>query len=200
MKGIPFTQDNIRLVRERKKTQTRRVEASLKEINKNPDDWVFSKIASAATLAEQAKVGMFKFVNSRDGSLVWLGPRYLPGETVYVKEAHFIGGIKPNEWVRFKDSLPESKVKDYVWRSPMFLPGKFARTFLHIKDVRPERLQDITEEDAKAEGAQCVDLNGGYRVGYAQLWDSINKPPHDWAANDWVWAYSFSLTEAQKCV
>lgn len=150
--------DNIRLIREGKKTQTRRI------IKPQPD--------AGCRSYEQALL---------------MRPRYLPGELVYVKEQYCHDCLDQICYDR-----GESECEHVTWHSPLFLPEKFARTFLRIKDVRPERLQDITEEDAKAEGAKDVDLNGGFRVGYAQLWDSINKPPHDWAANDWVWVYSFA--------
>jgi len=73
-------------------------------------------------------------------------------------------------------------------RSPLFMPERFARTFLSILDVRPERLQDITNADAKLEG---VTFDGReYRLTYADLWDSINKK-QTWESNPWVWRISF---------
>lgn len=57
---------------------------------------------------------------------------------------------------------------------------------LAVESVRAERVQDITEDDARAEGVQTV-------AEFAVLWDSIygGKPGLHWDANPWVWVYEF---------
>jgi hypothetical protein len=86
-------------------------------------------------------------------------------------------------------------------RSPLFLPAKCARDFPQILDVRAERLQDITEEDAVKEGMLINDffpLNTARIAGlttvdyFAQRWDSIN-PKHPWASNPWLFRYEYKL-------
>ncbi|WP_202960970.1 hypothetical protein [Desulfitobacterium hafniense] len=78
--------------------------------------------------------------------------------------------------------------------------------------VRVERLQDITEEDARCEGAvktypytcsatgktaHMQDENGTFRDGFACLWDFINaKRGYGWDVNPWVWVYEFNRMEA----
>ncbi|MCJ7828310.1 MAG: hypothetical protein MUP81_01030, partial [Dehalococcoidia bacterium] len=77
-------------------------------------------------------------------------PRYQVGEVVYVKEAwceSYYG--KP---ICYKLDGNESPGPKGFWRSPMFLKAINARYFIKITGVRAERVQDITEEDAKAEG------------------------------------------------
>ena len=80
------------------------------------------------------------------------------------------------------------------WRSPIHMPRAAARIFLEVVDVRAQRVQEIGEEDAKAEGApaQPIDSAPGekYRNDFAYLWDSIHGPGA-WALNSWVWAYAF---------
>lgn len=93
-----------------------------------------------------------------------------------------------------------------------FMSKKYARTFLRITDIRVERLQDISEEDAVAEGilpvhsfeSGCGISNRQYYenylpVGYTEvlpidsfrsLWESINGA-ESWEANQWVWVISF---------
>jgi hypothetical protein len=76
---------------------------------------------------------------------------------------------------------------------------------LRITDIRVERLQDISEDDARAEGAMWHDggtlWHSGWRHDYsdvhadayssfARLWNNINGPGA-WGANPWVWAISF---------
>jgi hypothetical protein len=95
------------------------------------------------------------------------------------------------------------------WRSGRFMPKWAARIRLEITGIRVERLQDITEEDAKAEGIEFADtaLDGRlYRdysckklsftsspiESYQSLWDSINtKRGFGWTTNPWVWVIEF---------
>lgn len=87
------------------------------------------------------------------------------------------------------------------WRSfgPMpsiHMPRWASRLTLEITYVRVERLQDITEADAAAEGSQepsLVPIVGACwseRGAYAKLWEHINGAG-SWAANPWVWVVSF---------
>ena len=94
--------------------------------------------------------------------------RYQPGDLLWVKEAfdHYESGDdsdiaeavvfykadflkKPPEW--YKPDLAK-------WRNPVVMPKRYARLWLRVTDVQCERLQDITEDDADAEGYQSVDF------------------------------------------
>lgn len=88
-------------------------------------------------------------------------------------------------------------------RASMHLPRAFSRITLIVTAVRVERLQDISEADAAAEGC-ASDLkhypDGGHigqsaRDWYASLWDQINGA-RSWQANPWVAAISFRTTLA----
>lgn len=89
------------------------------------------------------------------------------------------------------------------WRPSIFMPLWASRITLEVTDVKVERLQDITEEQAKAEGVDhhwCdqpkFSHSGccGYRVNFERLWTEINgkRPGCSWADNPFVWAISFS--------
>lgn len=87
------------------------------------------------------------------------------------------------------------------WKPSIHLPKKYARIWLEVTGVRVERLQDITEEDAKAEGAEGFQLYEdwesplkGARRSFAELWHSINGA-ESWNANPWVWVVGFKRTE-----
>jgi hypothetical protein len=84
----------------------------------------------------------------------------------------------------------------YGWRPSIFMPRWASRITLEIISVRAERLQDIREEDALAEGCTKESSNGtafgpGHftaRLDFMMLWDSINaKRGCPWDANPWVW-------------
>lgn len=65
---------------------------------------------------------------------------------------------------------------------------------MKVVNVRPEKLQDISEQDAKAEGVINNDAVkvSSYRYWFEKLWDSINKKSeYNWDANPWVWVYEF---------
>lgn len=80
------------------------------------------------------------------------------------------------------------------------LPPAYARPErLEITGVRVERLNDITEIDAVAEGVDSMcafDPELGAIVDFQELWQSINGP-ESWAANPWVWVVEFSKVEPQ---
>lgn len=98
------------------------------------------------------------------------------------------------------------------WTLPQIhMPKIAARTFYRITEVRRERLQDITEDDAEAEGveqnclADCEYIpndmlpylrfyDASYRVGFFKKWCEINGPD-SWDENPEVWVYSFELVE-----
>jgi hypothetical protein len=73
-----------------------------------------------------------------------------------------------------------------------------SRILLEITNVRVERVQEISEEDAKAEGSEwirCMDDKEClrcYGCGFHALWDSINaKRGFGWDVNPWVWVVEF---------
>ena len=88
------------------------------------------------------------------------------------------------------------------WRPSIFMPRWASRITLTVTDVRVQRLQDITETDAIAEGAArlVVDDDGKYyesdagthRCGFAGLWNHLNdKRGFGWDRDPWVVALTF---------
>lgn len=92
----------------------------------------------------------------------------------------------------------------------IYMPRWASRITLEITEVRVERLWEISEADAKAEGAVFHDGHGvghsgwrhdpnhGYvydtaRNSFAALWGSINEKRAPWSSNPWVWALSFRV-------
>jgi hypothetical protein len=83
------------------------------------------------------------------------------------------------------------------WKPSLFMPRKAARIFLEVKSVRVERIQDITEEDAKAEGVTKTDYRIlDYKTTFVILWDTLNKKRgYQWESNPWVWVIEFRRIE-----
>jgi hypothetical protein len=97
------------------------------------------------------------------------------------------------------------------WTSSIFLPRKAARIFLEVKSVRMERLQDITEEDAIAEGFEnrlsIIDgltrelmekaSNNPAKANFIRLWNNLdrNHTGYDWEDNPLVWVIEFRRIE-----
>lgn len=95
------------------------------------------------------------------------------------------------------------------WRSPTHMPRWASRLSLRVKSVRVERLQEISEADARAEGITCTSLHrwGLNETGmehnapthaFRALWDSLNAKRHPWASNPWVWVCEFERIEKEE--
>lgn len=97
---------------------------------------------------------------------------------------------------RYKWNPGESPCR---WRSPRFMPEWASRSKAKIISVRPERVQEITEEDARREGivdggclncgnsepCGCKDPEPDARDAFIWLWKTLH--PGSWERNDWVW-------------
>jgi len=144
--------------------------------------------------------------------------KYAPGDLLWVRETHWVHGAWKtyvnDKWQirrRFYDftapdtpvlfSEPKDKTVAYVMRPSIFLKRKYARIFLEVTNVRIERLQDITEEDAEREGVNqqcCLGPNGviefkrSFKNGFHILWNTINTKRGDgWDENPWVSVIEF---------
>lgn len=227
-KPIPFTGRMVRAILEGRKSQTRRV---LKPSRGYQSQWLSPETVHSSPSCYLATVdGELGVQMQHSGSenpmspLTWVKLPYAPGDRLWVREAW-------RSEARF-DHLPPQDVPrgalvsfeaDYSsepndgcrgrYRHGRFMPRWASRIKLTVTSVRVERLQDISEADAIAEGldawcrdfyedpsvsaddigrmaAQCGEPMGSYRCGFACLWNSINGPGA-WQQNLWVAAYSF---------
>lgn len=102
---------------------------------------------------------------------------------------------KPSFYWIGDDGWPSESVP---WKPSIHMPRAASRITLEITGVRVERLQDISEADARAEGAPPLDPHwpipadgrGTHASGFRSLWEQINGPD-SWKANPWVWAINF---------
>ncbi len=87
------------------------------------------------------------------------------------------------------------------WRPSIHMPRWASRIDLEIVNVRVERLHEITEEDARAEGFTADDISKvgvparSARQKFCELWDAINGKRATWVSNPFVWAYEFKRVQ-----
>ena len=143
------------------------------------------------------------------------GDRMWGRETVFIN--HYMGLQTPVEeradcelWYRAtdeKDLMAGEDAEGIRWTPSIHMPRWTARLLLDLLQVRVERLQSISREDAIAEG--IVQLkDGGYglpagdhyhssdpRQSYFSLWEAINGPGSV-EANPWVWVVEFRRVQS----
>lgn len=91
-----------------------------------------------------------------------------------------------------------SRKRPWAWTSSRFMPKWAARTWLDFTSVRVERIQEITDSDARAEG-MVVRMDAVFAGAIAQepplvmeFWDGWHKQyPGSWDRNEWVWVIEF---------
>ena len=125
-----------------------------------------------------------------------------PGDKLWCRETWAPHSDMPRSAIYRCDrggDYQDNVTPNFRWRPSIFMPRWASRILLEITAVRVERLQDISEEDAKAEGSAPLDDSEVGRFGpfvteYRTLWESINGQG-SWEANPWVWVIEFKVLE-----
>ena len=132
--------------------------------------------------------------------------QYQPGDILYVRET-WCSAYGGEKYFYLADKLTNREERlllnydDVKWHPSIHMPKGAARIWLKVIDVRIERLQDITETQAQAEGCNSGLLTGPCtaRGQFEKLWNStIGKSDFDtygWDANPYVWAIEFERCE-----
>jgi len=201
---ILFSAPMVRAILDGRKTQTRRI---IKNIGIVP--------------------GIGEVLNGSDDAKEW--PDFCPygkqGDRLWVRETHwmdkrdilcavmdldgFAVDAHPagrNKFVKDFHSLKNNKF--WKKRPSIHMPRIVSRILLEITGVRVERLQDISECDAKAEGSYVCDYfgrrlldqssnQGCYKWGYRSIWESLNGPG-SWDLNTWVLVVEFKVLEIKN--
>lgn len=109
------------------------------------------------------------------------------------------GRMNEEECGRFEMLCDGCGCADHRWRSPIHMPRWASRITLEITGIRVERLQDISEDDAKAEGMkESIVLpgdRGSFIPDFAMTWQDIHGP-ESWDVNPWVWVIEFKRVKA----
>ena len=201
---IFFSSEMVRFILAGHKTQTRRVikPQPIRNRIQVTKSGLWVSLDEAARFCPYGQPGDFLWVRETWGA-VWPDDQ----EETPLRDCHIeyradlpLGstdypGSWPAEEARGNDDAPK-------WRPSIFMPRWASRIALEITSVRVERVQDISEDDVKAEGisphilAKVIlslsDNPPDPRWKFIELWNSINsKRGYSWASNPWVRAISF---------
>lgn len=165
-----------------------------------------------------------------DATMKASSPYGVVGDTLWVREEHYrfghwreVPGVKTKtgkqKWAFIPDSdqvlfvMPpnsyrkgrhhkDPETKDWHKRLARFMPRSICRTTLEIVDIRVEKLTDISEEDAKAEGVYDEDYfkypehkGREYRAAFCDVWYRINGG-ESWNDKTWVWVICFKVVKS----
>lgn len=188
---ILFSAPMVRAILDGTKTQTRRVVKPQPVTRGRVDE------DCVVTIGKQTHSGPTRYMLDR---LTEFGCPYgQPGDRLWVKETH---AIRSTGQVVYRADTTDfdPRAADVVggrWRPSIHMPRRASRITLTITDVRVERLQEISEVDAEAEGVafmrEHTDIDETLTAVqlYAALWDSINGEGA-WSSNPWVWVVTFT--------
>lgn len=135
-----------------------------------------------------------------------------PGNILYVRETW---KKAPNGYYYYEDWQRNDIADVTKWKPSIHMPKEAARIWLKVTDVKVERLQNITEDGSKAEGA--IDNRGFIhspddeydrihtaREHFIEIWNSTIKKSdferYSWDANPWVWVIEFERCEKPEGV
>ena len=220
IKPILFNTEMVRAILDGRKNCTRRI------VKPQPTNEIQCPLG-ICTDGDKSEIGKFAFSNHEyGGKMIFCKPPYQPGDILYVRETwQYLYELDGNEQIiedtgkyyyaatdtiTFNTYVDENGLKhEHVpWRPSIHMPKEAARIWLKVTDVRVERLQEITEDGAKAEGAN---FKNGKNVGFeekmnrtaierfAEIWNSTIKKAdldrYGWDASPWVWVIEFEQCE-----
>ena len=201
---ILFSAPMVKALLSGTKTQTRRIiKLPTKKEYVRPDmgGWEATTVGGegcfyANGYAAPEKVAIW---NQTTGTCVVIP--YQIGDRLYVRETWAtIKGYPRVIAYRADGCIAHTDLKNNRWRPSIHMPRWASRLTLEVTDVRVERVQDISEEDARAEGVGPLRHDGRMHNGlpasdgFADLWDSINeKRGYGWRKNPWVSVVSFKV-------
>lgn len=219
---ILFNTDMVRAILDGRKTVTRRFIKPQQIIGLLPDK---CKNGMPEEFLKEKKYMFKPYCDMTDVELIKTAynPPYQPGDILYVRETweHFDccscegdehGNCpkEPQKSVLYKYGCgcymyraTDEISGDAKWRPSIHMPKEAARIWLKVKDVRVEKLQEITIDDIRNEGLTSMSVHAGdMEIAFEEwkiLWDSTIKKSdldcYGWDANPWVWVIEFERCE-----
>ncbi|WP_336694419.1 hypothetical protein [Delftia acidovorans] len=205
---ILFSGPMVRALLAGTKTQTRRI------VKPQPDSRPGMECTRVLFKNRKGDVVLDEAAEAKEPRLcAILCPYGQPGDRLWVRETHNThGGLATyradGDWIAdyHREEPQQPRLR---WVPAIHMPRTASRILLEITSVRVERLQDISEADAYAEGIEQTDFiedaehqepaTGAPpgRYAYRALWEDINGPD-SWAQNPWVWVVEFERAKATE--
>jgi hypothetical protein len=206
---ILFSSEMVRAILDGRKTQTRRVvnpqpdmvtrkgePVAFKSIERiNPETREFEILTHVPGEPNKKYCRQIKCPFGQVGDRLWVRETW--ADTTYFdpNDGGFVYKATDPNW---------ADMEGWKWKPSIHMPREASRLTLEITGVRVERLNNISEGDAIAEGIESIGRGcwKDYRhqnnapwctsvYSFKSLWDSINSKKHPWANNDWVWVIEF---------
>lgn len=197
IKPILFNTEMVRAILNGWKTCTRRLVSSRQFLGMLPDK---CKNAAPDDFLKGKRMTFKPYCDMTDAELIMTAYKapYEPGNILYVRETW---KKAPNGYYYYEDWQRNDIADVTKWKPSIYMPKDAARIWLKVTDVRVERLQDMTDDDAEAEG--CFDYTST-ALGFFDVWDSTIKKSdldrYGWNANPWVWVIKFERCEKPEGV
>lgn len=180
-RGMIFNDEMVRAILGGNKTQTRRI----------VEEKFYGRAVAAELLTKHCPYG-------QPGDRIWVRETYrVHGKATDVATLVYRASVR-NSWTEQTHRVPVevcNKPVSEKWTPSIHMPRWASRILLEITDVRVERLHDMSEADAKAEGAtpatyKITPSEAVYRVGFGDIWRSIYGQDN-WLSNPLVWVIEF---------
>lgn len=214
---ILFSAPMVRAILAGQKTQTRRVVKGL-QLPKQKEDGTWFAVAQHDPRYGFGVSGNTEQECAAELSEFGLCPYGRPGDRLWVRETWATDDSLDDKAPSEFSAWPVRYLADGAQRAcgafhgntkgktrvSIHMPRWASRILLEIVSVRVERLQDISEDDAKAEGAireffpwerLMMDKSICFRGGFHKIWSQINGDD-DWHKNPWVWVVEFKRIES----
>jgi hypothetical protein len=190
---IIFSAPMVRALLDGRKTQTRRLVKPQPVQNEaglwvHPPEWTERAVKKWGGACQ----------SDEDGLKLHLGMKglpYAPCDLLWVREAWGLGLSDHGDCPRYRATMDYQcgeKIKSvhegsFKWRSPIHMPRRASRLTLIVTDVRVQRLQEISEADAVAEGLSAASKGGHLRKwGIADRDGLPGNDDHGWHWQDWT--------------
>lgn len=192
---ILFNTEMVRAILDGRKTCTRRICKDANECTV-PDMEFYN--------ADKRTYAVHNFADKKHTEQLSIAERTCPictGDILYVRETW---KEAPKGYYYYEDWQKDDIADVTKWNPSIHMPKEAARIWLKVTDVRVERLQEITEVQAQAEGCNSGLLTGACtaRGQFEDLWNSTIKKSdidrYGWDANPWVWVIEFERCEKQE--
>ena len=192
-KPIIFSGPMVRAILDGRKTQTRRVVKYevdfLGGSGDSPDDprnWGFEDCENGGWWTLRC--------DNQDGYTNELPSPFQIGDVLWIKETTYAPPKPLKNCLGYVADGDHPHDRPYRKVPSIFMRRVAARIFLRVTGVRAERLQEISDDDCKAEGIGSAPMLYRRREMFRGLWDSLNaKRGYPWSSNPWVWAYTFKI-------